>query len=239
MVYPNDPLKQRQTAMDGRGGGLAQPSYLQARSPKPVTQSAITPRAEVAPGETRAPTRGTTTIAGRIKAGHPAQKGTPAQTGSGSATPGASPLPAAPATPVVADAPVPQTLYDFFKQDLEDQRRTALANTQADASARGVYYGTPLTTSQGDIQTQYLRGLGQLQANVLQNEQQNELSRLGIASNLLNSSPQVQGGGIDPNVFQMLGSLFGGSQALGGQRSGPSAITQRQGKRVGPRETTN
>jgi len=129
--------------------------------------------------------------------------------------------PAVVGQPAPAEKPVPQTLYDFFKQDLEDQRRNAMADTTSNAASRGVYYGTPLTTSQGDIQTQYLRGLGQLQSGVLQNEQQNELSRLGLAGNLLNTAPQAPGGGIDPAVYQMLGTLFGGNSAVSGDRSGP------------------
>ena len=211
---------------DGRGGGNAMPPYIQAR--KPATRSVITPKSTVMPGETRGNQQyqaGMRQYQGAIT---PKKPGINAQTGVGmrpaTATPGA-------AAPTVADAPAPQTLYDFFKRDLEDKRKSAMAGTEADAASRGVYYGTPLTTSQGDIQTEYLRGLGQLQAGILQNEQQNELSRLGIASGLLSSAPQAQSGGIDPAVFQMLGSLFGGSSAVSGQRSGPSLTPPAQLKK--------
>lgn len=116
-----------------------------------------------------------------------------------------------------------QKLYDYLKQDLEDNRRTGMSNAVSDANSRGVYYGSPLTTSQGDIETQYLRGLGSLQAGVLQNEQGNELSRLQIASQLLSDAGQAQGGAIDPMVYQMMGQLFGQSPTASGQRNGPSA----------------
>jgi len=194
--------------MDQRGGGQMLPGYLQGRSPNPGGQFATKPMITPKPSA-----RGSSlNQAGNLVA---------------SATPGASAAPGAAVPGTVAgNKPVPQTLYDFFKGDLERQRKSAMSNAITDASARGVYYGTPLTTSQGDIQTEYLRGLGQLQANVLQNEQQNELARLGLGANLLNSTPQVGAGGIDPSVFQTIGSLFGGSPAVSGERSGP--ITPKQ-----------
>jgi len=203
----------RKFAMDQRGGGQTLPPYLQGRSPNPggqfATKPMITPKAGAAnvakPGSSL-------NQAGNLVA---------------SATPGAAAAPGAAVPGAVAGTkPVPQTLYDFFKGDLERQRKSAMSNAITDASARGVYYGTPLTTSQGDIQTEYLRGLGQLQANVLQNEQQNELARLGLGANLLNSTPQVGAGGIDPAVFQTIGTLFGGSPSVSGERSGP--VTPKQ-----------
>lgn len=136
--------------------------------------------------------------------------------GTGTNAPGGTPAPGA-----QPEGSTSQKLYDYLKQDLEDNRRSAMSGAVSDASSRGVYYGTPLTTSQGDIQTQYLRGLGSLQAGVLQNEQGNELSRLGIASNLLNNAGQAQGGQIDPMVYQMMGQLFGQS----GQPSGQPGAT--------------
>ena len=194
-------------ATDGRGGGNAMPSYLQGRNPqKPM----ITPKPSVAPGEVR-PFTPPRPQAGGIQSVLSAFRGKP----------GVSPMqkvkqaitPKTPMPGAAPQAPVPQTLYDFFKKDLEAQRKSAMASSISDASNRGVYYGTPLTTSQGDIQTEYLRGLGQLQANVLQNEQQNQIQRLGLAGNLLNSSPQPNAGGIDPALFSILGQLFGGGQA--------------------------
>lgn len=64
------------------------------------------------------------------------------------------------------DLPQVQQAYNFFKQDLQDQARLAGSNAIADANARGVYYGSPLTTSLGDINTQLQRGLGALATNI-------------------------------------------------------------------------
>lgn len=226
-------------AINDQGGGNAQPNYLQARVPRPITTPVIRPASQVAPNESKASggaVSGNSKIApksGGMFGG--AINSILAKTPQQSTIAGGTQL-----TPA-GGKPVPQTLYDFFKQDLEDQRRSALADTTSNAAARGVYYGSPLTTSQGDIQTQYLRGLGQLQSGILQNEQQNELSRLGIAGNLLNSAPQVQGGGLDPAVYQMLGQLFGSSSVAGGSRSGPTITPkkQRTGDRISNQPTVN
>lgn len=232
MVAASD-LNYRQTALDGRGGGLNTPPYLQARVPSPggqfatrsVMRPSITPKGQnIFERANALKTQGSIT---------PKKPIINAQTGAGMAPtqkPGVNPASATPSTP--------QTLYDFFKRDLENQRKTAMAGAQTDAAARGVYYGTPLTTSQGDIQTEYLRGLGQLQSGILQNEQQNQLQRLGLASGLLSNTPMPQGGGsIDPEVFQMLGTLFGGSPAASGQRSGPISPAPQPGQRTGDRIT--
>jgi hypothetical protein len=117
-------------------------------------------------------------------------------------------------------------LYNFYKSDLQNQAKQATANSVADASARGVYYGSPLTGSEADINTQYLRGLGQLQAGMYGNEQANQLARLGLATNLfstggMNAPP---GGQMDPQTWQMIGQMFGGATGQGapsGQRTGP------------------
>lgn len=204
-----------------QGGGQALPPYLQGRTQNPagskfVTSPMITPKASVTPGEVT-PSVPNTPPPPQAPAPQPQAPPTPAAP-QPSATSGASaaPQPAAPAKPN------PQTLYDFFKQDLEDQRKLAEAGSTSDAAARGVYYGTPLTTSLGDINTQYLRGLGQLQAGIIGNESNNELARLGLGSSLLNSSLLPPSGGLDPSVFQTLGSLFGQTPAVSGARSGPT-----------------
>lgn len=112
-------------------------------------------------------------------------------------------------------------VYKFFKSDLENQRNQALASTRADASARGVFYGTPLTGSEADINTQYLRGLGQLQAGMYGNEQQNQLARLGLASNLLFQGQFGQPPMPGATDWSSLGSLFGQQPQVGGKRTGP------------------
>lgn len=195
-------------ALDGRGGGQALPPYLQGRSRTMMGESPfqsrpmITPKSTVAPGETKPQLPGAyAALASRVKAKPAGLK--PVVPAAPTLTPPAAATPTAPAKAAPA-----QTLYEFFKRDLENQRDAALADARTDAAARGVYYGTPLTTSQGDIQTEYQRGLGQLSAGILQNEQQNELQRLGLASSLLSGTPMAQGGGIDPSVFQTIGALF-------------------------------
>src|SRR6266850_439405 len=70
------------------------------------------------------------------------------------------------ANPSRFDLPEVKKAYDFFSQDLKDQARLAGSNAITDASARGVYYGSPLTTSLGDINTQLQRGLGALSTNI-------------------------------------------------------------------------
>lgn len=207
-------------ALDNRGGGQALPPYLQGRMPMANTQPMITPKSTVSPGEAGQPKPFTP----QMPSGPPTL--TPAGAMSGGSGASAPNSPTTPGSPVT---PGPQTLYDFLKHDLENKRKDALSAADADASARGVFYGTPLTTSHGDIQTEFLRGLGQLQANVLQNEQGNELQRLGLASGLLNQAPQSTAGGIDPNTLQQLGALFGGSTAASGARSGPTITPKKQG----------
>ena len=59
-----------------------------------------------------------------------------------------------------------QNAYRFMQQDLQDQANTARSSATADAARRGVYYGSPLTTSLGDIETQYQRGLGGLASSL-------------------------------------------------------------------------
>jgi len=116
-----------------------------------------------------------------------------------------------------------EQLFKFFKQDLENARQRSLGQTRASAANRGVFYGTPLTTSEGDIETSFLRGLGQLQSGIFQGEQQNELARLGLASNLLGQLPQQFQGPEDAtaNAFTQLGALFGPRANVAGAASLP------------------
>lgn len=208
--------------MQDRGGGQNLPPYLQGRSPTPGGQFQTAPMlsstASASPAAAAQPKKklglpgmlgggfhkfGMGGLAGMMKAKKPKTNAAP-------------PLGALPpiGEPAAQQPSSSQTLYEFFKKDLENQRDSAIANARTDASARGVFYGTPLTTSQGDIQTEFGRGLGQLQAGILQNEQQNELQRLAIAAGLI---PQnASGGSIDPKVWEMIGKIFG-------QRSGPVA----------------
>lgn len=192
-------LKSRKPALDNRGGGQALPPFLQGR-----TQAGpmITPRDSIVPGETRFPTFNKPGIGSNVEPKPFIGQRPPAP---------AQPVVAQPtAAPIAAAKPTSQTLFDFLKQDLESERNKALAGTRASAASRGVFYGTPLTTSEGDIETSFLRGLGQLQAGILGNEQQLQLQKLGLIPQLLgrplNAAELGSGGGSD--IFQTIGSLF-------------------------------
>lgn len=140
----------------------------------------------------------------------------------------ATPQPGIPAASANANANDTQTLFEFLKKDLENERNSALSNARSSAAGRGVYYGTPLTTSEGDINTSFLRGLGQLQSGIIQNEQQNQLQRLGLASNLIGSPASfgelAQQGQGNPDVYNAIGSLFAGqTPAPAGPQITPNA----------------
>src|SRR6266571_1901327 len=203
MTSPFQAQQPNITPKTTKGGGAALPPYLQMRNPVgdvqlagqapsyrgQQTQPVITPKSTAVPGE--------------VKPGKPPMAPSLAVQ---------APQVARDATPKAPPQAGGQTLgdgYGFFKSDLDNQRNQALASTRADASARGVFYGTPLTGSEADINTQYLRGLGQLQSGMYGNEQQNQLARLGLASSLgwQNMAAQPnQPGAMD---FSGLGALFG------------------------------
>lgn len=212
-------------------GGQQNPPYLQMRRPvapgQAQTRPVVTPQ-PMAPGDTVSRPTPPITPAGQASAPPtpaPVANGSmPPITPAGTTTP--NPTAAAPASPPQAGGNSLGDLYGFLKSDLQNQTKQATSNSIADASARGVYYGTPLTGSEADINTQYLRGLGQLDAGMYGNEQQNQLARLGMATNL-----SAQGGANAPPPSQPmdwsgLGALFGsspGSPAAPGQppRQGP------------------
>lgn len=205
---PLSPMGTNQTG----NGGQANPPYLQHRKrlPRPVngstTAPVMTPGNYAAPGENSAQM---TSSPGLKLNPQPVQPQAPLTQAGG----------AAPTPPQAGGNDLAGT-YDFFKSDLANQAKQAKSNAVADASARGVYYGTPLTGSEADIDTQYQRGLGQLQAGMYGNLQQDQLTRLGLATNLLGSNPSMPAGGIDPNMFSSLGQLFGTS-AISAPRKSP------------------
>jgi len=127
-------------------------------------------------------------------------------------------------------------VYKFFQSDLENQKNQALAGSRSDAAARGVFYGTPLTGSEADINTQYLRGLGQLQAGMYGNEQQNTNQRLQLATQLFGMGANGQPSAPGAMDFSGLASLFGPSPAVSAPRNGP-AITpmQKTGDKITPK----
>ena len=118
--------------------------------------------------------------------------------------------PAVAPSPATAQKPPMQSLFEFLKQDLVGERNKALASAKSDAANRGVFYGTPLTTSEGDINTQFLRGEGQLQAGLINNEEQQNLQRLSLIPQLLGRPLNAAelGGGNTNEIMQTIGSLF-------------------------------
>lgn len=114
--------------------------------------------------------------------------------------------------------------FNYFKSQLDAQRNTALQNSITDAQSRGVYYGTPLTTSQGDIQTSYLQGLGSLEANMFNQQQQNQLGQEQLAVQLVNGTPMAQPQSGAGSTMSALGSAFAG-QGVPTASSSPSGVS--------------
>lgn len=110
-----------------------------------------------------------------------------------------------------SNVPPLQKVFDFLKGDLERERDLALDTSKVGAAARGVYYGSPGMLEERDINERFLRGLGGLEASLLQSEQENELRRLGMAIGLIPQDIESSGG-IDPAVFQALAPLLMGQQ---------------------------
>lgn len=219
-------------AMDNRGGGQALPPYLQARAQSMggmfKTRPLIKPKASVVPGEVEDDTP-PTAVQGTNPAVVPAQQGSIGdkfkniltKKGGMPAAPNPTPIPNDPgANP--AQSPY-QKQYDFYKKDLQDQATLLKSQATSGAAARGVYYGTPLTTSLGDIDTEYLKGLGTLDAQLADSQQRNELTRYQMAIQLLNGAGTAGSGAIDPRIYEALGTLLpgGNPSAVAGNRNGP------------------
>lgn len=174
-------------------GGMQSPPYLQMKTPPMpgmAPQPAITPKPS-AMGDTVAPPQ---TLGPQ---GYTGPKITPAPQAGGTNFKG---------------------VYDFLSSDLANQAKQAKSNAIADHAARGLYYSSPLSGSEADIDTQYLRGLGQLQAGMYGNLQQNELARLGIAANLIGPTSQNMPTMPEPMDFSDLGALFANPSSA---RTGP------------------
>lgn len=191
------------TPKSTQGGGDARPPYLQMRKPNPINMFNGVPTQR--PGSTPVITPKSTAVPGEV----------------------ASPKPALPQPPQAGGQSLGD-VYKFMQSDLENQKNQALAGSRTDAASRGVFYGTPLTGSEADINTQYLRGLGQFQAGMFGNQMQDERQRQQLAIQLLGQNPQNQPAmsGLD---LSGLGSLFGSSPAASGKRLGPM-ITPKGGK---------
>lgn len=69
-------------------------------------------------------------------------------------------------TPSRYDSELVQSIRQQGTQRLQDEANLLRDRAKADASARGVYHGTPLTSSLGDIDERYLRGLSDFETNL-------------------------------------------------------------------------
>lgn len=241
MVTPQlGPSITPQTLNSAGKGGQQNPPYLQMKTPVPgaspsMSQSApvITPAPSMG-GDTvkkavaAVPTTPTPAVAPLATPQSPVSPVLPNSSSGPTITPATNanpPATGAPATPPPqAGGSTLDDVYNFFKSDLQNQTKQAKANATTDASARGVFYGTPLTGSEADIDTQYLRGLGQLQSGMYGNAQQDQLARLGLASNLGYQGLMQQPPAPAATNWSALANLFGSSPSVdptGTQRNGP------------------
>lgn len=132
-------------------------------------------------------------------------------------------------------------VFNYFKTELEKERDKSLSNSDVEAASRGVFYGTPGTQAREDVRDKFGRSLAQFESDLLQKEQENELSRLGLATNLFGTIQQGELGrlglasqlipsdmeaqGIDPNLYAAIAQMFGGKQAAGGNKpTVPAAV---------------
>lgn len=216
MQYYNQP---NITPQAPPGGGDAKPPYLQMRKPLPKPAAK-----QPSPFGGGLFSQLFNKLRGRTTSTRPVV--TPKST----AVPGEvakKPAGTTPVTPPTAGGAKPYTLTDFYnfqKSDLVNEKNKALGETRANAASRGLYYGSDLTGSEGDINAQYLRNLGSLDAGMMGNLMEDRRARLGMAANLgwqdQMNQPPLPG----PVDFSALGAMFG-QQAPGGvkdTRTGPA-----------------
>lgn len=101
-----------------------------------------------------------------------------------------------------------QAQYDVAKKSLEAETNNKLSGAITDAQKRGVYYGTPLTTSQGDINSDFLRGLGGLQADTMKNYMDDQFRRQALAAQMIASGQDGTAAGYDPAGWEALSKYF-------------------------------
>lgn len=202
------------------GGGMALPPFLENR-PAPNFRPAITPRPQI-DGDRIAPQGPNIAPISFPESRNPLVKdnlmypgGTPGFYNNGGAGRPPNVAPTVPQPKPIAgvptlgtNAPAAQQIFEFLKSDLMRNSARAKDKAIADAAERGVYYGSPLTTSMGDIETEFQRGLGQLAAQTLQNEQGNELERLRLATGLIPQASEPDVGGVAPEFFGEMGKAF-------------------------------
>jgi len=205
-------------------GGDTKPPFIQARVPKP---GAPKPQGNVTdvykPQARQTTTKPVITPKPMVMGDQPKPVQTNTTVGGAAPTPGMTPpiTPAGQVPPQQGGSSFADT-YNYLKSDLQNETKQALAKTRADAESRGVFYGSPLTGSEADINTQYLRGLGQLSAGMYGNEQQAMLERQRIMAGLIGpaggNAPPLPGG-MD---WSGLANIFSSpNNAVAGARSGP------------------
>lgn len=98
-------------------------------------------------------------------------------------------------SPSAYDQSVVQQTRQQGYAKLDDERRAAEERAKIDAQGRGVFFGTPLTNSLGDINERYLRGGADLEANLVRDQasryQQDRMS--AIQAILQYGQQQMQG----------------------------------------------
>ena len=208
------------------GGGDAKPPYLQMRKPLLPKPNAVRP-SPFGGGMFGKAKQGIWDIMGK-KARQTSTR--PVVTPKSTAVPGEvaqTPAGTAPVQPAAAKKPY--GLADFYNQmkgDLVAEKNKALGETRAGAESRGLFYGSDLTGSEGNINAQFLRSLGALDADIFGRQQEDQRARLAMAANLgwqdQMNQPPIPG----PVDFGALGSIFGNTP-VAAPRSGP-VITPKQ-----------
>jgi hypothetical protein len=83
--------------------------------------------------------------------------------------------------PGAYDSPLIQQLRESGMHNLEDLRRTEEDRLRGDAASRGVYRGSGLSNSLGDLSERYVRGAQDLEADLLEKAANSHQQGLGQA----------------------------------------------------------
>lgn len=95
---------------------------------------------------------------------------------------------------------------EYGTRELEDKRNLSEQQAKIDAMNRGVYYGTPLTNSLGDIGERYNRGLGDMETKLVADNAANmERDRQAAIQQILQYGQLQQNGqGMDNELWLKL-----------------------------------
>lgn len=135
------------------------------------------------------------------------------------------------------DLPAADSIFKHFSRNLEDTAKLKGSDAIADASRRGVYYGTPLTTSLGNIDTELQRGKADLATNVLFSAAQTGMqdNQLGI-DNAFRFGELARSGELQDREFAALMAQLGmaGELTPGQALASYGPIQQPQGSSLDP-----